>query len=72
MRTFIAAALGGTHVDEGRDMATSTPASGITAREFDRVASHLAGALRSLGVPTEQDRRPLLAPDRPAADEVRC
>ncbi len=54
MRAFIAAALGGTHVYEGRDMAIVHADLGITAREFDRVASHLAGALRTLGVQTAQ------------------
>ena len=46
LRAFIAAALGGTQ---------APPLGlGITERDFDRVAGHLAGALRTLGVPTEQ------------------
>ena len=57
MRAFIAAALGGTHSYPSpptRDMAMVHADLGITAREFDRVASHLAGALRTLGVQTAQ------------------
>ena len=52
MRAFITTALGGTHVYRGRDMAAAHAGLGITERDFDRVASHLAGALRTLGVPT--------------------
>jgi hemoglobin len=52
MRAFIATALGGTHTYRGRDMASAHAGLGITERDFDRVASHLAGALRTLGVPT--------------------
>jgi hemoglobin len=54
MRAFVATALGGTHVYEGRDMTTAHAGLGITSRDFDRVAGHLAGALRTLGVPAEQ------------------
>ena len=48
LRAYLAAALG-----------SSPPARehaglGIAGRDFDRVASHLAGALRTLGVPTKQ------------------
>jgi hemoglobin len=56
MRAFLATALGGTHVYEGRDMATAHAGLGITSRDFDRIATHLAGALQTLGVPPAQVR----------------
>ena len=54
MRAFLLTSLGGTHIYEGRDMATAHAGLGITDREFDRLAAHLAGALHTLGVNTEQ------------------
>ena len=69
MRAFIATALGGTHTYQGRDMATAHAGLGITARDFDRVASHLAGALRTLGVQTEQVQA-ILARIAPLRDEI--
>ena len=69
MRAFIATALGGTHLYRGRDMASVHAGLGITARDFDRVASHLAGALRSLGVPTGQVQE-ILARIAPLRDEI--
>ena len=54
MRAFLATALGGTHVYEGRDMATAHAGLGITDQDFDRVTGHLAGALHTLGVPADQ------------------
>ena len=71
MRTFIAAALDSTKVYEGRDMAEVHAGLGITARDFDGVASHMAGALRSLGVPTEQVQA-VLARIAPLRDEIVC
>src|SRR6188472_1643405 len=71
MRSFIAAALGSTKAYEGRDMAEVHAGLGITARDFDGVASHLAGALRSLGVPTEQVQA-VLARIAPLRDEIVC
>jgi hemoglobin len=69
MRAFIAAALGGTHTYQGRDMAQAHAGLGITARDFDRVASHLAGALRTLGVPTAQ-LHAILARVVPLRDDI--
>ena len=69
MRAFIATALGGTHVYEGRDMATAHAGLGITDREFDRMASHLAGALSTLGVPTDQIQT-ILARIVPLRDDI--
>jgi hemoglobin len=69
MRAFIAAALGGTHSYQGRDMALAHAGLGITEREFDRVASHLAGTLRTLGVQTGQVHA-ILARIAPLRDEI--
>jgi len=69
MRAFMATALGGTHAYRGRDMATAHAGLGITARDFDRVASHLAGALRTLGVRTAQVHV-ILARIAPLRDEI--
>jgi hemoglobin len=69
MRAFIATALGGSHQDQGRDMATAHAALGITDRAFDRVTEHLAGALGTLGVPSEQVKS-ILARVAPLRDEI--
>ena len=69
MRAFIATALGGTHVYEGRDMATAHAGLGITDRDFDRVAAHLAGALQTLGVPTAQVKT-ILARIAPLREDI--
>jgi hemoglobin len=50
MRAFLATALGGTQAFEGRDMATAHAGLGLTGADFDRVTSHLAGALAGVGV----------------------
>jgi hemoglobin len=50
MRAFIAVALGGGHVYEGRDMVAAHAGLGIDDRAFDRVVSHLGVALHTLGV----------------------
>jgi hemoglobin len=69
MRAFVATALGGTHLYRGRDMASVHAGLGITARDFDRLASHLAGALGTLGVPSEQVKA-ILARIAPLRDEI--
>ena len=71
MRAFIATALGGTHVSvpPARDMASAHAGLGITDREFDRVTEHLAGALGTLGVPSEQVKS-ILARIAPLRDEI--
>jgi len=69
MRAFLATALGGTHVYEGRDMATAHAGLGITSPDFDRVMTHLAGALRTLGVPAEQVTT-ILARVAPLRDDI--
>jgi len=45
LRGFVVGALGGTQAHAGL---------GMTGGDLDRVAGHLAGALRTLGVPTAQ------------------
>ena len=69
MRAFVAAALGGTHTYRGHDMAAAHTGLGITGRDFDRVAGHLAGALRTLGVPTGQVQA-ILARIAPLRDDI--
>ena len=54
-----------------RGMAEVHAGLGIAARDFDGVASHMAGALRSLGVPTEQVQA-VLARIAPLRDEIVC
>jgi hemoglobin len=49
-RAFIASALGGPEVYEGRDMSTAHAGLGISDEEFDRVVQHLVATLTSLGV----------------------
>jgi hemoglobin len=69
MRAFIATALGGTHTYQGTDMATAHAGLGITDSAFDRVAGHLAGALGTLGVPSEQIKA-ILDRIAPLRDEI--
>ena len=52
-RAFIAAAIGGSGVYQGRDMAAAHAGMGITDADFDAVVAHLAGTLAGLGVPEE-------------------
>ncbi|OAA18985.1 hemoglobin [Frankia sp. EI5c] len=52
-RAFIAAAIGGPEVYQGRNIpAVHTPLN-ITNSHFDAVVDHLVAALRGLGVPAE-------------------
>ncbi|MGI5237799.1 group I truncated hemoglobin [Dactylosporangium sp. CA-139066] len=53
-RAFIAAALGGPQLFDGRDMATAHAGLNITGDDFDAVVGHLAGTLAELGVPAEE------------------
>ena len=69
MRAFIATSLGGTHLYRGRDMASVHAGIEITARDFDRLAGHLAGALGTLGVPSEQVMA-ILVRIAPLRDEI--
>jgi hemoglobin len=52
-RSFIAAALGGSEIYQGRDMATAHVGLEITDADFDAVVGHLADTLAGLGVPDE-------------------
>lgn len=52
-RAFIAAALGGSEIYNGRSMGDAHAGMGITDAHFDRVVGHLADTLRDLGVPEE-------------------
>ena len=71
MRAFIATALGSTHgYRPGRpDMATAHAGLGVRGRDFDRVAEHLAGALRTVGVSNEQIAA-ILAGIAPLRDQI--
>jgi hemoglobin len=51
MRAFIASALGGHEIYQGRDMHAAHARMRITGREFDRVVDHLVATLVSLSVP---------------------
>lgn len=51
-RAFIAAALGGSEIYAGRDMAAAHAGLQITDAHFDAVVGHLVGTLTELGVPT--------------------
>jgi hemoglobin len=51
MRAFMAAALGGPDIYAGRDMGAAHAHLRITFEAFDRVAGHLIGTLKGLGVP---------------------
>lgn len=50
-RAFIAAALGGSEIYAGRDMAAAHAALAISDADFDAVVGHLVDTLASLGVP---------------------
>ncbi len=52
-RAFIAAAVGGPEIYQGRDMAAAHAGLAITDADFDAVVGHLAGTLAALGVPGE-------------------
>lgn len=52
-RAFIAAALGGPQIFDGRDMAAAHAGLNITDADFDAVVAHLAGTLTDLGVPAD-------------------
>ena len=64
LRAFLATALGASAPAREQGHA----GLGITGRDLDRVASHLAGALRTLGVPTKQ-LHAILARVAPLRDE---
>lgn len=49
-RSFIASALGGPEVYEGRDMTAAHDGLGISGADFDQVVQHLVDTLVSLGV----------------------
>jgi hemoglobin len=52
-RAFIAAAIGGPEIFQGRDMASAHAGLGIAGTDFDAVAGHLVDTLTGLGVPEE-------------------
>jgi hemoglobin len=52
-RAFIAAAIGGSEIYEGRDMAAAHAGLAITDADFDAVVAHLVDTLTGLGVPGE-------------------
>jgi hemoglobin len=52
-RTFIAAAVGGPEIFEGRSMKDAHSGLGIKPENFDRVVEHLAATLTGLGVPDD-------------------
>jgi hemoglobin len=52
-RAFIAAAIGGPEIFQGRDMASAHARLGITDLHFDAVVGHLVATLTGLGVPEE-------------------
>lgn len=52
-RAFIAAALGGSEIYSGRDMAAAHAGLNISDPDFDAVVGHLVATLTSLGVPDE-------------------
>jgi hemoglobin len=54
MRAFLTMALGGERLYHGRDMREAHAGIGVTGEAFDRMAGHLAAALRGLGVGQEQ------------------
>ena len=47
----LSAALGGLDIYAGRDMGAAHAHLRVTGEAFDRVAGHLVGALKGLGVP---------------------
>jgi hemoglobin len=52
-RAFIAAAIGGPEIFEGRGMASAHASLGIADAHFDAVVGHLVDTLTGLGVPEE-------------------
>jgi hemoglobin len=52
-RAFIAAAIGGSEIYHGRDMAAAHAGLAITDADFDAVVAHLVDTLTGLGVPAE-------------------
>ena len=52
-RAFIAAAIGGSEIYQGRDMAAAHAGLAITDADFDAVVAHLVDTLTGLGVPQE-------------------
>lgn len=52
-RAFIAAAIGGSELYEGRSMAAAHAGLAITDADFDAVVGHLVETLTGLGVPAE-------------------
>jgi hemoglobin len=52
-RAFITAALGGSQIYAGRDMAAAHAGLNISDADFDAVVGHLVGTLSSLDVPEE-------------------
>jgi hemoglobin len=52
-RAFIAPAIGGSEIYQGRDMAAAHAGLAITDADFDAVVAHLVDTLTGLGVPQE-------------------
>lgn len=52
-RAFIAAAIGGPEIYQGRDMAAAHAGMAVTEADFDGVVAHLVDTLAGLGVPEE-------------------
>ena len=52
-RAFIAAAIGGSEIYRGRDMAAAHAGLDIADADFDAVVAHLVDTLTGLGVPAE-------------------
>jgi hemoglobin len=52
-RAFIAAAIGGSELYRGRDMAAAHAGMSISDDDFDAVLGHLVETLTGLGVPAE-------------------
>jgi hemoglobin len=52
-RAFIAAAIGGSEVYAGRDMAAAHAGLAITDADFNAVVAHLVATLAGLGVPED-------------------
>jgi hemoglobin len=52
-RSFIAAAIGGSEIYKGRDMAAAHAGLNISDKDFDAVVGHLVETLRGLGVPED-------------------
>lgn len=52
-RSFIAAAIGGPEVYQGRDMGAAHANLGISDSDFEAVVGHLVATLAELGVPDD-------------------